>query len=353
MKNEINSSLLIAFFGLLAGACSEPEPDALSAAQSTIPVTVTPIEKSNWNQRVDASGLFAAEDEQMMAFKIGGVIDKIYVNEGDAIRKGQLLAKLNLTEVAALTAQAKFGLEKAERDFNRASKLYADSVATLEQLQNSQTALELARKQYASADFNLAYAEIHALADGYVLMKMANDGEVIGGGMPVLRTSGDGSNWKLVVGVSDKVWAAISIGDSAVITADALSGVEMTSRVVRKSKAAERMTGSYAVELKVDPELQQSLASGMFGKAEIFLESKQETWLVPYGALLDANAGKGYVFVLNSDSTVQKVEVVIDAISAESVRVSKGLEGFDRLVVSGGPYLNEGSKVEIIKSFQP
>lgn len=353
MKGIPTFYLTMSLAAVVLWSCSDGEQEGSKNQVTAIPVIVAPLIKSTWEQQIEASGRFAAEDEQMMAFKIGGIIERIYVKEGDPIRKGQLLAKLNPTEVGSLTAQAQFGLEKAERDFERTTKLYADSVATLEQVQNSKTALELARKQYATAEFNLAYSEIRALADGYVLMKMANEGEVVGGGSPVFRTSGNGADWKLSVGLSDKAWAGIAVGDSAVITTDAIAGQQLTSQVIRKSKAAERMSGSFIVELQVDGQYQTKIASGMFGKAVMFPSSTSESWSVPYSALLDANAGKGFVFVLKSDSIALKREVKIEGISGQSVRISDGLEGFDRVIVAGGPYLSDGSKVQIAKTEQP
>ena len=76
---------------------------------------------------IQTSGLFTTDDETYLAFKTGGIIEKIYVKEGDAIRKGQLLATLNLTEIEAQVAQARLSFEKAKRDF-RASKIYIKTV---------------------------------------------------------------------------------------------------------------------------------------------------------------------------------------------------------------------------------
>ena len=313
-----------------------------------VPVRVAPLESTNWSRPVIASGRFAAQDENMLAFKIGGVIDRVYVKQGDRITKGQLLAKLNPTEIASATAQAKAGLEKAERDFERATRLYRDSVATLEQLQNSETALELAREQYATANFNKSYSEIRALADGYVLMKMANDGEVVGGGMPVLRTSVSAGEWKLDVGVSGRDWATIAIGDTAIVTADALPGVKISSTVIRKSKSAQPMSGSFGIELSIDTRFADQLASGMFGKASIHPSKTQKGWAIPYGALLDAHGGRGYVFVLENDSLVKRIEVETGDIDAENVLITSGLENHDSLIISGSPYLSDGSIVTII-----
>ncbi|MBK8884570.1 MAG: biotin/lipoyl-binding protein [Bacteroidales bacterium] len=108
---------------------------------------------------VQSSGQFTTDDETMLSFKTGGIVDRIYVKEGDKIRKGQLLATLDLTEISSQVNQSQIAYEKAARDYNRIENLQKDSVASLEQLQNSKTGLELAKQQLAAAKFNLQYSK--------------------------------------------------------------------------------------------------------------------------------------------------------------------------------------------------
>ena len=131
---------------IILAACNQAEPTS-TQAEDRIPVRTLSLMTDTMSQTFSVSGQFTTDDETLLSFKTGGIIQKLYVEEGDPVRKGQLLATLNLTEVNAAVAQAKLGLQKAERDFERANRLYLDSVATLEQMQNAKTALELARQQ--------------------------------------------------------------------------------------------------------------------------------------------------------------------------------------------------------------
>jgi multidrug efflux pump subunit AcrA (membrane-fusion protein) len=101
------------------------------------------------------------------------------VKEGDAIKKGQVLAVLDLTEINAQVTQATLAFEKAERDYKRLSNLYRDSVVTLEQFQNAGTGLDIAREQLTAARFNRTFSEIRASENGYILRKFVNEGQVI------------------------------------------------------------------------------------------------------------------------------------------------------------------------------
>ncbi|MBY0425973.1 MAG: biotin/lipoyl-binding protein, partial [Cytophagales bacterium] len=137
-----NTSLvLIPFLGLvLFTACSSHKKEAPAVQENTVvSVKTSIVQKENTQLPVVASGLVASSTEARLSFKTGGIIDKIYVEEGDYVKKGQLLATLKLNEIKAQVAQAEEALQKADRDLKRVTNLYKDSVASLEQLQNVTT----------------------------------------------------------------------------------------------------------------------------------------------------------------------------------------------------------------------
>ena len=315
-----------------------------------IPVKIMKLGKTEVNKSIAASGQFFTDDETYLSFKFGGVINNILVKEGDFVHKGQLLAMLDLTEINATVNQAQLALEKAQRDYKRISNLYQDSVVTLEQWQNSKTAAEVAYQQVESAKFILNYSEIRAVSDGYILKKFVNVGQITTSGTPIFQTNGAGkSSWVLKAGVSDKEWSVINIGDKAVIKSDVLEGETIDSKVIRKSKIADPNSGSFMVELSVDKNITGRLASGMFGTAVISPSGKISLWSIPYEALLDGNADKGYVFVTDDNKTAKKIPVTIAFIDDDQIHIDGGLENHPSLIVSGNAYLNDQSSILISK----
>lgn len=335
---------------LVLQACGSKETEKAAIPAEIIPVKVMPLVKADVSNNITASGQFSTDDETLLSFKTGGIINKILVQEGDLVQKGQLLATLDLTEIKSLVSQAQLGHEKAERDFTRVSHLFNDGVATLEQMQNAQTGLDLANQQLATARFNLKYSEIRAVAKGYILRKMANAGQLVQAGTPIFQTNGAGqSDWFLKVGVSDAEWNLIQVGDQATIEADVLKDSKAKAKVVRKSEGTDPYSGSFTVELLMDQKANIRFASGMFGTATITPASKSNVWSIPYDALLDGNANTGYVFVTDDNKTVQKVQVKIASIEKQMVRIASGLENHKNLIVSGSAYLNEQSTIVISK----
>lgn len=345
LKILIPTLLLISLSG-----CGDGEKNSPLSDKDTIPVQTIQLKKEEVQRSVATSGKFTTDDEALLSFKTGGIIRKIFVREGDAIRKGQILASLDLDEMESMVDQAKTAYDKALRDYKRAGNLYRDSVATLEQYEDSKTALDLAAKQLKIAEFNLKHSEIRAPESGFILKKLANEGEITGPGIPVLMTNGAGKgNWFLKVSVSDREWAVVKEGDRAEIELDAYPGKTFNARVAKRSEGVDPFTGTLTVDLKPESIAGSKLASGLFGKAKIFPKEKISTWVIPYEALLDGDGNTGFVFITNDGRSVKKVKVEIAGLTDGSVLVSEGLEDADRLIISGSAYLEEHSVIKIIE----
>lgn len=296
----------------------------------------------------EATGLFTTGDETILSFKTGGIIERIYVKEGDAVRKNQLLASLNMTEINARASQVSAAVDKAKRDFRRAEKLYADSVATREQMENAQTALEVIQQDWQTVQFNIRYSKIRAAADGFVLKKMAGDGQVAGPGTPVLIVNGAGNNnWEVKAGISDRQWAATRAGDSALIMIDA-HPEPIAARVSRKSEGLDQASGTFVVYVKPVNRNKIAFANGMFARVKIFGHAT-DSWTIPYEAFMDGSGKDGYVFVTDDRQTAKKVRVKVGEIEANELEIISGLEEHPYLVVSGSPYLKDGSRINVVK----
>lgn len=342
------SGIILTAF-LLMSCNTQKEKKESETPSDIVSVRVETLKKEKRDYIIHTSGQLTTNDETYLSFKSDGVVNSILVKEGDFVRKGQLLALLDLTEINARVKQAELNVEKSGRDYKRAENLYKDSVASLEQLQNAKTGLDAANHQLDAARFVRDHSEIRAFADGYVLRKFVNPGQVVTSGSPILQTNGASKcEWALKVGLSDKEWSAVAVGDSAVIVTDVSGDHKLDAVVQRKSESADPYTGSFTVELKVTSKNVPSLASGLFARAQIKASAKQELWLIPYEALLDGNASKGYVYVTNDNKTAQKVSVEIVSIAKEGIYVNKGLENAKSLIIAGSPYLKENSLISIV-----
>jgi len=334
-------------------ACSHtPEPAQSAAAAASIPVKLMKLQQQNSTATMAVSGQFTTDDEVMLSFKTGGIINSLTVKEGDPIKRGQLLASLNPTEINAQVQQARLSVEKASRDYQRTQNLYKDSVATLEQLQNSKTFLQQAQQQLSMANFNRQYSEIRAPKDGFILKKLANPGQQIAAGTAILQTNGAASGkWMLRVGVSDQEWSQLRLNDKATIQTTALPDQALHGIVTRKTEAVDPVTGTFTVDIALTGNKPRAIAAGMFGKAVVTSAGNRHTeggtWQIPYEALLDGDGSSGYVFITNDQKIAHKVKVTIGTIDKNTVTITHGLGDAQSLIISGSPYLTDNSLISV------
>lgn len=355
MKNIfIKSISAIAIGGglfILAQSCTESagKGNSIPKTAEPIPVKVVQLNKTTTTRSVVASGRLTTDNETLLSFKTAGLVNAVLVDEGERVTKGQVLAKLDMTEINSLVAQARSAMEKAERDLARTKNLYRDSVATLEQFENAGTAYELAKQQLSAASFNQNFSTIKAPASGYVLKKFVNAGQVVGVGDPVLQTNGAGDGkWILKTGVSDKQWSSINAGEKAEVIIDAFPGEKFIGRVIRKSEAADAATGAFTIEIAVSSK-NHSFATGMFASATISGSHQDNVWKIPFDAVLDANGSEGFVFITRDNKTAVKKFVHIESFDGNSIQVKEGLEEATALIVSGSAYLTDQSPIKIVK----
>jgi RND family efflux transporter MFP subunit len=183
---------------------------------------------------------------------MGGVVRRIYVQEGDVVKQGQRLAEIELTEVNSQVEQARQLADKAERDLKRGENLYADQVISLEQLQDLRTQSALAAAQFNSAQFNQGYSVISAPRDGKVLRKLVEERELVPAGAPVLVFGESGRGYVVRAALADREIVNVKLGDKGEIRMDAFPGQPMTGTIVEIASAADERTGMFPVEVQFD-----------------------------------------------------------------------------------------------------
>ncbi len=343
MKNII----ILLILTIIVIACKS-EQDTKEVGSHEVPVRLATVETKKMVMPVFASGLMFSETQAILSFKTGGIIQQIYVDEGELIRKGQLLATLDLTEINAQVSQADQAVKKAKRDLDRIKSLYEDEAATLENVQDLTTVYNVSKDRHQIARFNQQFSEIRATSDGRVVKKMKNQGELVGPGVPIFYINDTSQDqWKLEVGVADKDWARLSTGDKAEIKLDAYPDYNFEGTVFRMAEGADPSNGSYLVELQLFPG-DKKIAAGLFGEAKI-IPSKQNTYqVIPIEALVEGFGNQGYVFIPLPDNKVKKVVIEIAFVQDNQIAVKNGLEHVQEIICSGVGYLTEISKIKLM-----
>lgn len=347
----MNILKLFLFFLVVSVACgkrgkNETQPIVID---DVIRVKTEAIANGKDQASLAVTGLVASLNESRLSFKTGGIIQKIYVKEGQNVRKGQLLATLNLTEINANVQQAQESVNKAERDLRRITNLYADSVSTLEQVQNLTTALSMAKQGLQIAQYNRNYSKIYAPISGAIVKKLMNEGELCGPGVPVIFMNAvDTNSWIMKVGITDQEWTQLKVGDEAIVEIAAFPETIFSAKINILSQAPDPNSGLYQAELGIDTK-RKKLAVGLFGKAKLKPIISSAIPSISINSLIEGNQKNAFVYIISAESKAKKIPVAIDYISNGRVYLKNLPDSIKEVITDGSAYLADGSKVKLVK----
>lgn len=341
--------IALPFIAVLAGCGASADPPADPPPRPRVEVATAAARTQALPIR--ASGRLASKAEIPLSFKIDGVIDRILVDEGEAVRKGQRLAQLHLSEIEARVMEATAALEQAERDLARTQRLHRDSVATLEGLEDARTAVDVAAARQQAARFNRQYAMIEAPAAGRILQRQAEAGEIVAPGRPILTLGASSRGWVVRVGLAARDVVRLAVGDSAQVTFDAHPNRPVAARVTEIADAADPQTGTFEVELTVCA-TDLPLKSGFIAAARLQPSAAVEYVEIPAAALVEGDGRDGVVFTVDStpEAEVQRTPVRIAEMLDSTVVLDRGLAPGARVVTTGAVGLRDGETVQVDSS---
>jgi RND family efflux transporter MFP subunit len=342
---------VVVALGLVACSGGATAEDVVVAAPDVLPVRIAQVVRGARVATIAATGLLAAKSEVPLSFKTGGVVEAIAVEEGQRVAAGQLLARLDLAEVDAQVRKAKAGESQARRDVERTRGLLADRAATREQLERAETALGVASADVEVAEFNRRRSELLASGSGWVLARHAEEGELVTPGRPILTVASAGAGWVLRLGLSDRDVVRLRLDDPAEVRVDALGGQVLAGRVAEIAEAADPRTGTFEVEVEVEPAsgAGAALKSGFVARAELRPRAGDLRTLVPIEALARADGREGLVYAVDpSTAEWRPVAVRIAEILERELAVEAGLDDVDWVITDGARRLRRGQPIEIV-----
>ncbi|MGD8289060.1 MAG: efflux RND transporter periplasmic adaptor subunit [Gemmatimonadota bacterium] len=324
------------------GAAQEP------VVEQAAPVRVEEVVREDLARPITATGTFGPRDEVELSFKIGGVVDRVAVDEGDRVTSADVLASLDLAEIDAALTRARSAADKAERDLARVRRLYADSVATLSQLQDSETAAEVAGADLRAAEFNRRYAVITAPSGGVILGRTVEPGETVSPGTTALILGSRARGAVVRVGLADRDVVRVKPGAEATATFAALPGRTFRGRVTEIAATASPGVGTYAVEVSLDGA--DALPAGLVGSVEIRPEEGIRAAVVPVEAVLEADGDRAVVYTLSADGRrAERRAVTVALLDGGRVAVTDGLDDVTTVLTEGAAWLRDGSDVRVVR----
>ena len=358
---------------VLAGCESAQKPQE----KAPIPVTVTEVQEYSGPEGVTYSASIVPYDQVNLAFKSAGYVTTILqrkgvdgrernLQQGDWVKKGEVLARVResdyqhaVEQYKGQLEQAQAGAEKSKQDFGRAQALYnanamtqSDYDAAKAQNDSSQGSVITAQAAVAQAQQSLSDCELRAPTDGQILSRNIELGALVGTGTTGF-TMGDTKRVKAVFGIPDTVLASVTLGKKQGIQTETYPQ-EFYGQVTAIAPQADQKSRTFQVEVTV-PNSNNLLKSGMVATLDLGQAKLTKSVLVvPLGAIVSGPSGsnKGFsvfVAVRDGDKDVARQRIVQPGMTyGDMVSITKGLSPGDRVISNGATLVNDGQVVRVI-----
>ncbi len=324
--------------------CSADEPQKAGVVRP-LSVRIATVGALDQVPEIQVVGTALWRVETPLGFTSAGQIVRVTVNEGDRVRRGQLLSVLDTTSIQAELVAAEAEARRAGSDAARLSTLFKQGWVTKARLEAAQAGAQSSAAAVKARRFALDTARIVAPSDGVVLARLAEPTQVVAAGSPVITFGEARAGFVFRAPLNDRLAASIAIGSPATVVFQALGVEPMQGRVQEIGGKANRATGTFDVEIALpsDPRVR----SGMIGTARLLASSATATRKrqVPPAAIITPRAGEALVYVLDSKNVARLRKVRIGEATDGGVDVISGVGTGDRVVLSGFDRLKDGMTV--------
>jgi membrane fusion protein (multidrug efflux system) len=339
--------LVAALAGALAGGCSNGKAKDKAGEEekvAAVPVEIQPLKRAEMIAVYSGTAPIEAHQEAVVVAKVGGEVRQIYVEEGDPVSAGQILARLDGDRLRLELAQTEANLRKLERDYKRTLDLSERGLVPKSTAENLKFDLEALRASYDKAKLELSYTEIRAPIPGVVSARNIKVGNTIGPNDPTFTVT-DLDPLLAYVHVPEKEFRKIAPGQAAEVVVDALGGERFVGNIERISPTVDPQTGTFKARVEVADQSRR-LKPGMFARVNIVYERRAAALQLPRTAILDAD-GQQSVYIVDDGKAQQRV-IRTGLSNAGWIEVLDGLQGDERVVTVGQAGLKTGTPVKIV-----
>jgi membrane fusion protein (multidrug efflux system) len=349
MKRYGLETLLVSFL-LILGGCTDSGDREGAAVESdqeeeqAIPVEIGGLKQGDVYAVYSGTASIEAFGEAMVEAKVGGEVRELLVEEGDVVRSGQILARLDGDRLRLELQQSIANMNKLEREYARNVELHEKGLVSPGAFENIKYDLEALRAASELARLELSYTEIRAPIDGVVAERYIKVGNTIDPNDATFKVT-DLDPLIIYLHVPERDYRRLSAGQKATISVDALKDRQFVGSIARVSPVVDPATGTFKVTIEV-PDQSGQLKPGMFGRINIVYDMHANALQVPRSAIVGSD-DEPAVFVVEED-IARRQPVTLGLSSGASVEVVDGLSGTEQIVIVGQTGLRDGTRVDVV-----
>ncbi|QNH21116.1 MexH family multidrug efflux RND transporter periplasmic adaptor subunit [Xanthomonas sp. GW] len=334
---------------LLLGGCKPAAGDAQAKAKEAekapdaVPVEVAKASRRAVAASYSGTAALEARAESQVVAKTSGVALAVLAEEGQQVRAGQPLVRLDPDRARLAVAQSEAQLRKLENNYRRSEQLVGQQLVSAADVDQIKYDLANVRAQHQLASLELSYATVVAPISGVIASRSIKTGNFVQINTPIFRIVDD-SRLEATLNVPERELATLKAGQPVTLLADALPGKQYLGKVDRIAPVVDSGSGTFRVVCAFE-EGAEALQPGMFGRIRIDYDQRADALVVPRLALLDD--GEPAVFRVSAGK-VTRVPVKLGYSEGPWVEIRDGLQPGDQVVTAGKVALRDGSRVQVI-----
>ncbi len=320
---------------------------------SAIPVRVTSVIRRDIADYLETNGSLEAENEVDIVARTTGPIVELNVEEGDFVRMGQVLARIDAAEIEAQLGIARVNLAEAELAWNRARESYREELISQEAYDLAQSTFDAAAAQIVGTEILLDYTVIRAPFDGLIIERAIRHAEYVSSNARLFRIS-DFDPLLCPIQLPEKDLPRLKPNQRAYLTVEPYPAVRFPARVLRISPVVDAATGTVKVTLEV--KARGRLRPGMFASVFVETDVHENVIVVPKQALvLESASDTVYVAVDDGEggTVARRRELELGYEESDSLEVLSGLAEGEDVVILGQDSLSDRTPVTIAEREGP
>ena len=318
------------------GKEGEKKPEA-------VPVEVVSVGRQAITASYAGTANLEAPGESQVVAKTSGVMVQLLAEEGQVVRKGQVLARLDGDRVRLEAQRSAATVNKLENNYRRSQKLRQEKLVSADSDEQIRFELEAARASLALARLELSYTNIVAPISGVVAQRMVKPGNLISLNAPVFRIV-DNSRLEAVLNVPEREMAVLKQGMPLRMMVDAIPGKIFEGKVDRVSPVVDSGTGTFRVVCAFTGN--ETLRPGMFGRIEVIFDQRENILTIPRVALLE-DEGETAVYVVRANKAA-RIPVKLGYTTGEFAEILSGVKEGDRVITAGKVAVRDGTEVQVL-----
>jgi membrane fusion protein, multidrug efflux system len=343
MRIELLTVLIAAAAAAACGRGETPVQAGTTPEPPAVRVAITQVTTSSLTERIELSGRLQPMTEVRVASELGGLVEHVSFRKGQHVKQGQVLARVGSDMFQAALDEAEAMLTAAEATYNRTRQLFDREAVTRQSLIAATADYETAKARVSQSRLRLERSVIRAPSPGVAVTRDLEPGEVLAPGATI-TTIHRVDRLKASIGIPEIDIAMLKVGATAHVKADAFPDRSFEGRISFVSPSATGSSRTFPAEIDV-VNRDGLLRPGMVASVSLVRRSYDDAVVVPRDALQERDEGP--VAMIVEGELARQRTVSLGATEGGLVRVEKGLEPGDWLVVSGHRGLIDGQRVEI------